>query len=108
MLVGLEHPEEEGHKGQDEEQAVDTVEDTTMPRDDVPGVLDTDAALDHRLEEVSPRSDYGDEYPVVGEFPPEDQPGCYGRGDESTDEAFPALLRRDGGEELVLAQRRSS
>ena len=72
MLVGLEHPEEEGHEGQDEEQAVDAVEDTTMPRDDIPGVLDTDAALDHRLEEVSPRSDDGDEYPVVGEFPPED------------------------------------
>lgn len=108
MLIGLEHPEEEGHEGQDEEQAVDTVEDTTMPRDDVPGVLDTDAALDHRLEEVSPRSDYGDEYPVVGEFPSEGQPGYYGRGDESADEAFPALLRRDGGEELVLAQRRAS
>ena len=103
MLVGLENPEEESHEGQDEEQAVDAVEDTTMPRDDVPRVLDTYATLDHRLEEVSPSSDDGDDDPVVGDFPSEDQTSSNGRSDEPTKEAFPALLRRDGGEEVVLA-----
>ena len=93
QLIGIEYPEEEGHEGQREEEAVDAVEDTTMTRDDIARVLDTDTALDHRLEEVTPRS--GDRYDDtdIALLPAEEETRSDDSCDEPADEAFPALLR---------------
>ena len=47
VLVGVDDPEDEGNGREREEQAVDAVKDAAVPRNDVAGILDTNAALDH-------------------------------------------------------------
>ena len=93
QLIGIEYPEEEGHEGQREEEAVDAVEDTTMTRDDIARVLDTDTTLDHRLEEVTPRGGDGDDDTDIALLPAEEETRSDDGCDEPADEAFPALLR---------------
>ena len=93
QLIGIDYPEEEGHEGQREEEAVDAVEDTTMTGDDIARVLDADATLDHRLEEVTPRSGDRDDDTDIALLPAEEETRSDDGCDEPADKAFPALLR---------------
>ena len=93
QLIGIEYPEEEGHEGQREEEAINAVEDTTMAGNDIARVLDTDTTLDHRLEEVTPRSGDGDDDTDIALLPAEEETRSDDGCDEPADEAFPALLR---------------
>lgn len=89
----MEYPEEEGHEGQREEEAVDAVEDTTMTGNDIARVLDSDTTLDHRLEEVTPRSGDRDDDTDIALLPAEEETRSDDGCDEPADEAFPTLLR---------------
>ena len=64
-----------------------------MTRDDIARVLDTDATLDHRLEEVTPCSGDGDDDTDIALLPAEEKTRSDDGSDEPANEAFPALLR---------------
>ena len=56
VLIGINDPQHKGNERQDKQQAIYTIKDTSMSRDDIARVLDTNLSLDHGLEEVSPRA----------------------------------------------------
>ena len=64
-----------------------------MTRDDIARVLDTDTTLDHRLEEVTPRSGDRDDDTDIALLPAEEKTRSHDGCGEPADEAFPALLR---------------
>src|SRR5580704_4094581 len=100
--------------GQDEEEAVEAIEDAPVPGQQPAHVLEAEVPLDHRLAQVTERRHDGDDNaveqrlahgPRVDEVDHDD--GHQDRGESATDQTLPALVGADGRGERVFADGRA-